>query len=504
MHICKIFLPQEYYTIKEDTLLYGFHERRAKEFSSFFVVDKLDLKNGVSVIGSISSKLKKKSLKSSQDQHPGSFFELCHMPKKENLIIRSVNLEDIPEENVQIELILYHSRNFRHLSKNEVVNGESKNDIIKLAHYIKICRQSNVKSSDSVVFNLILKVLYLLGTLLQPIFYKTAVASHAEEWFENLKKHRGKRGRIWTIIFDVLAGMLILLWLHHLGNPEEYLLEFAYTVVYYLRGLLTSLRGSPAGLKLNVQLNHFLLKCFIYHVDLWATFLEIVSPAIHYLFFPLSILGLCGLSFQLALLSDLLVLITVHAHCFYVYAAVLYRLEIVGIGALWRVVLGRRKNVLKNRVESFDYKNSQLYLATLFFASLLFLLPTVLVYYVVFATLRFGTYCITYILLIIRRRILHLPVDTIMRWLFGVYISPDNVEVKLLNVDRSQSSEFRGSTTVIFIKPLPCWPSNTVIDDDQCDDGSVYSIGQFFIRLIKGQMMGSIQPKHSTPPTMSM
>uniref|UniRef100_A0A1B0D3N8 Phosphatidylinositol N-acetylglucosaminyltransferase subunit Q n=1 Tax=Phlebotomus papatasi TaxID=29031 RepID=A0A1B0D3N8_PHLPP len=268
------------------------------------------------------------------------------------------------------------------------------------------------------------------------------------------------------------------------------------TVVYYLRGLLTSLRGSPAGLKLNVQLNHFLLKCFIYHVDLWATFLEIVSPAIHYLFLPLSILGLCGLSFQLALLSDLLVLITLHAHCFYIYAAVLYRLEIVGIGALWRVVLGRRKNILKNRVESFDYKNSQLYLATLFFASLLFLLPTVLVYYVVFATLRFGTYCITYILLIIRRRILHLPVDTIMRWLLGVYISPDNVEVKLMDVNRGQVNDFAGSISAIFIKPLPSWPSNTMTDVQNGD--SVYSINQFFIRLIKGQLMGSIQPKYST------
>uniref|UniRef100_A0A1B0CRJ0 Putative n-acetylglucosaminyltransferase complex n=2 Tax=Lutzomyia longipalpis TaxID=7200 RepID=A0A1B0CRJ0_LUTLO len=269
-------------------------------------------------------------------------------------------------------------------------------------------------------------------------------------------------------------------------------------VVYYLRGLLTSLRGSPAGLKLNVQLNHFLLKCFIYHVDLWATFLDIVAPALHYLFLPLSILGLFGLSFQLALLSDLLVLITLHAHCFYIYAAVLYRLEIFGIGALWRVVLGRRKNILKNRVESFEYKNSQLYLATLFFASLLFLLPTVLVYYVVFATLRFGTYCITYILLIIRRRILHLPVDTIMRWLFGVYISPDNVDVKLLAVECGHVSDFAGSLTTIFIKPLPSWPQQSPMIDTQSDE-NVYGISQFFIRLIKGQLMGSIQPKFSAP-----
>lgn len=44
-------------------------------------------------------------------------------------------------------------------------------------------------------------------------------------------------------------------------------------VVYNVRILLSSLKGSPAGLKLNVELNNFFLNCFTYHVDLWATFL---------------------------------------------------------------------------------------------------------------------------------------------------------------------------------------------------------------------------------------
>lgn len=113
-------------------------------------------------------------------------------------------------------------------------------------------------------------------------------------------------------------------------------------VVYNVRILLNSLKGSPVGLKLNVELNNFFLNCFAYHVDLWATFLGncdanlifelssniliyhtvLVSPAVQYLFIPLAIIGCLGLSFQLALLSDLLVLISVHAHCFYIYAAV--------------------------------------------------------------------------------------------------------------------------------------------------------------------------------------
>lgn len=66
----------------------------------------------------------------------------------------------------------------------------------------------------------------------------------------------------------------------------------------------------------------------------------------------------------------------------------LYHNQLAAIDALWRVLRGLRRNELKARVESHDYTNSQLYLATMFFAAMLFLLPTVLLYYVVFAFVR--------------------------------------------------------------------------------------------------------------------
>lgn len=39
------------------------------------------------------------------------------------------------------------------------------------------------------------------------------------------------------------------------------------------------LKGSPVGLKLNAQLNNFLLDCFVYHVDLWWNFLGILEKS---------------------------------------------------------------------------------------------------------------------------------------------------------------------------------------------------------------------------------
>lgn len=50
----------------------------------------------------------------------------------------------------------------------------------------------------------------------------------------------------------------------------------------YLRELLSSLMGSPVGLKLNKAFNTMLGKCFLYHIELWWIFLGNLF-AIHYL-----------------------------------------------------------------------------------------------------------------------------------------------------------------------------------------------------------------------------
>lgn len=52
------------------------------------------------------------------------------------------------------------------------------------------------------------------------------------------------------------------------------------------------------------------------------------------------------------------------------------------------IFLGKKWNVLRLRVDSITYDADQLILGTILFTILLFLLPTTLLYYVVFATAR--------------------------------------------------------------------------------------------------------------------
>lgn len=182
--------------------------------------------------------------------------------------------------------------------------------------------------------------------MVSPAFRNTAISRHCRSWQKCLNDDHYRNG---FLMLDVLLGIIFFLLMNHVQNPGRYFMSLAEFIVMKLRKLLEMLEGSPVGLKLNVQLNNFLLSCFMYHVDLWWNFILIVEPAIHYLFLPITMFGLMGFSFQCAMICDVITLITLHAHCFYIYAAMLYKLELTSVRSLLRIVVGRRLNVLKSK-----------------------------------------------------------------------------------------------------------------------------------------------------------
>src|SRR5690349_7707190 len=66
----------------------------------------------------------------------------------------------------------------------------------------------------------------------------------------------------------------------------------------------------------------------------------------------------------------------------------LYQLQVTALIALWRLFRGKKFNPLRRRVDSMNYDAQQLFLGTLLFTALLFLLPTTTVYYAVFLSVR--------------------------------------------------------------------------------------------------------------------
>ncbi|XP_068581792.1 phosphatidylinositol N-acetylglucosaminyltransferase subunit Q [Cebidichthys violaceus] len=217
-----------------------------------------------------------------------------------------------------------------------------------------------------------------------------------------------KANMVVSFLVDMSLGMLLIWWLYrddHISMLANTVVPAADHVAKELEELLQWLMGAPAGLKMNRALDQVLGRFFLYHIHLWISYIRLMSPFIEGILWYGGLSACFGLTFALSLLSDMVALLTFHIYCFYVYGARLYCLKIYGLSSLWRLFRGKKWNVLRQRVDSCSYDLDQLFIGTLLFTVLLFLLPTTALYYLVFTLLR--------LVVVLFQGVLHLSVDFI-------------------------------------------------------------------------------------------
>ncbi|XP_069343273.1 phosphatidylinositol N-acetylglucosaminyltransferase subunit Q isoform X1 [Eulemur rufifrons] len=200
-----------------------------------------------------------------------------------------------------------------------------------------------------------------------------------------------KANMLVSVLLDVALGLVLLSWLHRknrLGQLADALVPVADQVAEELQHLLQWLMGAPAGLKMNRALDQVLGRFFLYHIHLWISYIHLMSPFIEHILWHVGLSACLGLTVALSILSDIIALLTFHIYCFYVYGARLYCLKVYGLSSLWRLFRGKKWNVLRQRVDSCSYDLDQLFIGTLLFTILVFLLPTTALYYLVFTLLR--------------------------------------------------------------------------------------------------------------------
>uniref|UniRef100_A0A8C5Q5D5 Phosphatidylinositol glycan anchor biosynthesis class Q n=1 Tax=Leptobrachium leishanense TaxID=445787 RepID=A0A8C5Q5D5_9ANUR len=287
---------------------------------------------------------------------------------------------------------------------------------IKLTHWqsdgveasiiVELCKQASVPLCAllSFILSLIFSVTRALGR--KPLSFLWNKLSTCEQLGKRLdslqlicgtkaaKDHTlfmRKASTLVSLLLDVILGIVLMSWLYrgdHIGQLANALMPVADRVAVELQGLLQWLMGAPAGLKMNKALDEVLGRFFMYHIHLWISYIRLMSPFIEVILWYIGLSACLGLSVALSVLSDIIALLTFHIYCFYVYGARLYCLKIHGLASLWRLFRGKKWNVLRQRVDSCSYDLDQLFLGTLLFTILLFLLPTTALYYLVFTLLR--------------------------------------------------------------------------------------------------------------------
>ncbi|XP_011861976.1 PREDICTED: phosphatidylinositol N-acetylglucosaminyltransferase subunit Q [Vollenhovia emeryi] len=279
---------------------------------------------------------------------------------------------------------------------------------------------------------------------LLPVLKYSSLGLHVHDWLRNVKwmlatvvrdgHFKLKTGNYaLAIVIDIALGIYVLRLLRYYieDQPSQLLLSNAEKVVEALRDLINWLMGVPAGLKLNHALNNTMGKFFLYHIQLWWTFLIFLKPLLDLSFEVLLLFGRLGVTFQISIVADLLALVSFHTYCIYVYAARLFNIQLRGITALFRLFLGKKKNPLRERVDSCQYQTDQLFVGTLSFTILLFLMPTTWVYYTVFTLLRLASIAFGGFLTRLKFYLQVMPVYTFWKWLLRSYSTRSIVDIRL-------------------------------------------------------------------------
>ena len=195
---------------------------------------------------------------------------------------------------------------------------------------------------------------------------------------------------LWLVANDVIIGIAL----------GSYIIDNANWVASQINTILTGwtveglqrtiswLMDWPAGLKLNNELAAFLGDLFLWVIENWAACIANLQPYLPHVIYVIGCSSFAGASMPIALFSDLLSILTIHIYSFYIASARIFNWQLTIIISLFHLFRGKKRNVLRNRIDSCDYDLDQLLLGTILFTVLFFLLPTVIVFYLTFASAR--------------------------------------------------------------------------------------------------------------------
>lgn len=196
-----------------------------------------------------------------------------------------------------------------------------------------------------------------------------------------------KRDDKFRILFDVVLGIILS---YVIFKNSTSILNWSKFIFQYLKSILINhihwLMGWPGGLKLNDYLDNAFGSVSIGCINWWSATLD--NILVYPLIYCLSFISLFGCSFFISLFNDVLSFTTSYLFLFYLLFSRIYSVQISIILSLWRLFRGLKKNNLRNRIDSCDYTVPQMILGSLFFTLLIFLFPTVAVYYFTFTFLR--------------------------------------------------------------------------------------------------------------------
>lgn len=302
---------------------------------------------------------------------------------------------------------------------------------------------------------------------------------------------------IWLIVNDIIIGFtlaqLIFEFRDQILKASTYLVEELLTTE--LEKTIIWLMDWPGGLKLNNELAAFFGGLFIWVIQLWGTIHQLfVVPYFQFVILLVAYSGFGGATLLLSVVSDLVSLGTLHVYAFYLSSGRIYHWQLTVLRSLFHLFRGKKRNILRNRVDSCSYQLDQLMMGTIFFTALVFLLPTVLVFYLTFAAGRLAIIIVNAGLESCLACLNHFPLFAIMLYLKDYKRLPGGISFVLTdnNTKLPESTSSQPTTTShVLLKPLPL-PISTMFFQYRLLYSRIkflYLSTPIILRLVSGQFV---------------
>lgn len=222
---------------------------------------------------------------------------------------------------------------------------------------------------------------------------------------------------VWLIINDILLGVIFSNILK--ANHNFIVHSVQISIPKYETMLSNTIRwlmNSPAGFKLNNELASFLGQLIFWVLDLWkTTTLTWIRTNIDSLLSVVEILtSYFGITLFISIILDLTNIIFLNVYGFYIACTRLYFWQLSIVMSLFKLFYGKKYNILRNRVDSNNYEFDQLMIGIIIFTILIYLLPTVFIFYLTFVLLRLAVLSILFALKFLLILLNHIPIVVLL------------------------------------------------------------------------------------------
>ncbi|KAH6637614.1 N-acetylglucosaminyl transferase component-domain-containing protein [Boeremia exigua] len=197
---------------------------------------------------------------------------------------------------------------------------------------------------------------------------------------------------LWLVANDVIMGIALGSYIIENSSSVAAQIDTIFSTwsIEGLRRMISWLTGwpPPGGLKLNTELAAFLGDLFLWVIEYWSGVMSLLRPQLPALIQVIGLSAFAGATMPISLFSDIVSLLTLHIYSFYIASARIFHWQLTIIISLFHLFRGKKRNILRNRIDSCDYDLDQLLLGTILFTLQFFLLPTIFVFYLTFASAR--------------------------------------------------------------------------------------------------------------------